>query len=180
MARTVVSGRSSSRRSSCALCATTTVDADIRMALTDIGMLNPIGASTPAASGTEIRLYPAAHQRFCFILRCDAFDSWITDTTERRSELGITRADAVVAMDTSVTMPLSTPRGYIHGGAIDPLAGAATVASAGDLHALESLPGHADSDLRDWTRLAGGEGERLLVQLRGRDDLRHGLTRTAR
>ena len=32
------------------------VDADIKMAPSDIGMTNPIGASTPAASGTEMRL----------------------------------------------------------------------------------------------------------------------------
>ena len=28
----------------------------------------PMGAKIPAASGTETRLYPPAHQRFCFIL----------------------------------------------------------------------------------------------------------------
>jgi hypothetical protein len=39
----------------------------------------------------------------------------------------------------------------------------------------------ADSDLRDWTRQSGGEGERLLVHHRGRDDRRpHGLIRAAR
>ena len=31
---------------------------------TDMGSTNPIGARTPAASGTDRRLYPAAHQRF--------------------------------------------------------------------------------------------------------------------
>lgn len=36
--------------------ATTTVEADIRIAPTDIGNTNPIAASTPAASGTEIKL----------------------------------------------------------------------------------------------------------------------------
>ena len=46
-----------------------TVDRRIRIAPTDIGSTNPIGASTPAASGTEMRLYPAAHHRFCCILR---------------------------------------------------------------------------------------------------------------
>jgi hypothetical protein len=51
------------------LSATTTVDADINSAPTDIGITKPIGASTPAANGTATRLYPAAHQRFCCILR---------------------------------------------------------------------------------------------------------------
>ena len=32
------------------------VDSDIKIAPTDIGNTNPAGASTPAASGTEIRL----------------------------------------------------------------------------------------------------------------------------
>src|SRR5262249_44176877 len=50
------SGRRSSLRSSCALRATTTVDADINNAPTDIGITKPTGASTPAASGTEMRL----------------------------------------------------------------------------------------------------------------------------
>ena len=59
----------SRRRSSWALSATTMVDSDISIAPTDIGSTNPIGASTPAASGTAIMLYPAAHHRFCFILR---------------------------------------------------------------------------------------------------------------
>ncbi len=49
-------GRKSSRRSSWALSATTTVDADIKIAPTDIGRTNPIPARTPAARGTEMRL----------------------------------------------------------------------------------------------------------------------------
>src|SRR3979490_1540025 len=83
MACTLASGRKSSRRSSWAFSATTTVEIDIKIAPTDIGITKPMGASTPAASGTAIRLYPAAHQRFCFIFRYDAFDSCITDSTER-------------------------------------------------------------------------------------------------
>src|SRR5690606_24915354 len=49
-------GARSSRRRSCALSATTTVEADIRIAPTDMGSTNPIGARTPAASGTAARL----------------------------------------------------------------------------------------------------------------------------
>ncbi|GEM_PF-5427238 len=52
----LVAGVRSSRRRSWALSATTTVDADMRMAPTLIGSTNPTGASTPAASGTETRL----------------------------------------------------------------------------------------------------------------------------
>src|SRR5699024_7842301 len=67
--RVLASGVRSMRRSSWALSATTTVEIDIRTAPTDIGRTNPTGARTPAASGTESRLYPAARHRFCFILR---------------------------------------------------------------------------------------------------------------
>ena len=49
-------GVRSSRRRSWALSATTTVEADMRIAPTLIGRTNPIGASTPAASGTATRL----------------------------------------------------------------------------------------------------------------------------
>ena len=49
-------GRRSSRRSSCAFNATTTVEADIRIAPTLMGRTNPIGARIPAANGTEMRL----------------------------------------------------------------------------------------------------------------------------
>ena len=45
------------------------IDSDISTAATLIGSMNPIGASTPAASGTDSRLYPAAHHRFCRHLR---------------------------------------------------------------------------------------------------------------
>lgn len=62
-------GRRSSLRRSCALAATMTVDNDMRIAPIDMGNTNPMGARTPAASGTDARLYPAAHHRFCFILR---------------------------------------------------------------------------------------------------------------
>ena len=75
----MASGARSSRRSSCALAATMIVDSDIKIAPIDIGSTNPTGASTPAASGTEIRLYPAAHHRFCFIFRYEARESSITD-----------------------------------------------------------------------------------------------------
>jgi hypothetical protein len=52
-------------------------------------------------------LYPAAHQGFCRTLRYDPFDSWITDSTERGSELArITPADA---MATSVPAPIAMP-----------------------------------------------------------------------
>ena len=61
--------RKSKRLNNWAFAATTTVDTDIRIAPTSIGSTNPTGASTPAARGTEIALYPAAHHRFCFILR---------------------------------------------------------------------------------------------------------------
>ncbi len=69
MLRALVCGRRSRRRSSWEFKATTTVDSDIRTAPALMGMTKPIGAATPAAKGTEMRLYPAAHQRFCFILR---------------------------------------------------------------------------------------------------------------
>src|SRR5690606_10719666 len=65
----LVCGVRSRRRSSWAFRATTTVEADIRIAPMLMGSTKPIGASTPAASGTESRLYPAAHHKFCFILR---------------------------------------------------------------------------------------------------------------
>src|SRR5690606_16011987 len=65
VAAAIISARKSRRRSVCALSATTIVERDMRIAPTDIGSTNPIGARTPAASGTDIRLYPAAHQRFC-------------------------------------------------------------------------------------------------------------------
>src|ERR1700758_4842132 len=107
MARTLASGRKSSRRSNWAFRATTTVEIDIKIAPTDIGITKPIGASTPAANGTEIRLYPAAHHRFCFIFRYDALDSWITDSPERGSELArTTPADAIA---TSVPAPIAIP-----------------------------------------------------------------------
>ena len=83
------------------------VDSDIRIAPTDIGSTNPIGASTPAASGTEIRLYPAAHHRFCVIFRYAARDSSITDSTLRGSEPArMTPADAIA---TSVPAPIAIP-----------------------------------------------------------------------
>src|SRR5699024_12047265 len=63
------SGSRSMRRSNPAFRATITVDADMRSAPTLIGMTNPMGASTPAASGTAMRLYALAHHRFCFIFR---------------------------------------------------------------------------------------------------------------
>src|SRR5699024_955197 len=52
----LAAGVRSRRRSSWALSATTTVETDIRIAPILIGNTNPIGASTPAARGTEIRL----------------------------------------------------------------------------------------------------------------------------
>ena len=54
--RADTSGRRSRRRSSWAFAATMMVDRLIRMAPTDIGSTKPIGASTPAASGTDSRL----------------------------------------------------------------------------------------------------------------------------
>src|SRR5699024_1863043 len=93
--RVLASGVRSMRRRSWAMSATTTVDSDIRIAPTDIGSTNPTGARTPAASGTEMRLYPAAHHRFCFIFLYAAFDSWMTESTERGSELArMTPAEA--------------------------------------------------------------------------------------
>lgn len=68
-ARVLASGLRSMRRKRWAFSATTIVDSDIRIAPTYIGSTNPTRASTPAASGTEIKLYPDAHHRFCFILR---------------------------------------------------------------------------------------------------------------
>src|SRR5699024_11281615 len=90
-----------------ALSATTTVEIDIRIAPTDIGRTNPTGASTPAASGTESRLYPAAHHRFCFILRYAARESWMTDRTLRGAELA--RMTPAEAMATSVPAPRGIP-----------------------------------------------------------------------
>src|SRR5690606_16442633 len=49
-------GSRSRRRRSCALSATTTVETDMRIAPAAIGMTNPTGASTPAASGTAAML----------------------------------------------------------------------------------------------------------------------------
>ena len=46
-----------------------TVLSDINNAPTAGGMMNPIGARIPAASGMATILYPAAHQMFSFILR---------------------------------------------------------------------------------------------------------------
>ena len=87
--------------------ATMIVDSDIRIAPIDMGSTNPTGARTPAASGTEIRLYPAAHQRFCFIFRYEARESSITDNTDRGSSLArITPADAIA---TSVPAPIAMP-----------------------------------------------------------------------
>lgn len=57
-------GRRSTRRSSCALSATTTVDRLISTAPAAIGNTIPAQASAPAASGMATTLYPAAHQRF--------------------------------------------------------------------------------------------------------------------
>ncbi len=57
------------RRSSCALRATTTVEADIRMAPTAGASRMPTPYSTPAASGMPTTLYPAPQTRFCSILR---------------------------------------------------------------------------------------------------------------
>ena len=62
-------GYTLARRSSCALMATMTVLADIRTAANAGGSRIPCDASTPAASGIATMLYPAAHQRFCIILR---------------------------------------------------------------------------------------------------------------
>ena len=52
------------RRKSCALIATMTVLADIRIAPTAGESTMPRLASNPAASGMATMLYPAAHQRF--------------------------------------------------------------------------------------------------------------------
>src|SRR5690606_36510573 len=99
------SGPRSSLRRSWALTATTIVERDMRIAPTDIGSTKPIGASTPAASGTETRLYPAAHHRFCVILRKAARESSNADRTARGSSLArITPADA---MATSVPAPMA-------------------------------------------------------------------------
>src|SRR5215207_9248262 len=57
------------RRSSWALIATITVLSDMRTAPTAGDSRIPWLASTPAASGMAITLYPAAHQRFWIILR---------------------------------------------------------------------------------------------------------------
>jgi ubiquinone/menaquinone biosynthesis C-methylase UbiE len=65
----VVGHHNAARRSSCALMATTTVLADMRTAPTAGCSTMPWPASTPAASGIAKMLYPAAHQRFCTILR---------------------------------------------------------------------------------------------------------------
>ena len=54
--RALASGLRSRRRSSWALAATTRVETDISRAPTAIGSTKPMGASTPAASGTVIRL----------------------------------------------------------------------------------------------------------------------------
>src|SRR5690606_6009623 len=52
----LASGARCKRRRSCAFAATTTVDRDMSTAPTAIGMTKPMGASTPAASGTASRL----------------------------------------------------------------------------------------------------------------------------
>ena len=57
------------RRSSWALTATTTVLSDISTAPTAGESTIPLEASTPAASGMAMTLYPEAHQRFWTIFR---------------------------------------------------------------------------------------------------------------
>src|SRR5690606_26294229 len=59
----------SSRRSGCALMATMMVLSDMSTAPAAGESTMPRDASTPAASGIATMLYPAAHQRFCTILR---------------------------------------------------------------------------------------------------------------
>jgi hypothetical protein len=56
-------------RSSCALRATTMVEADMRIAPTAGLRLKPAQARTPAASGIATTLYPAAQARFWIIFR---------------------------------------------------------------------------------------------------------------
>jgi hypothetical protein len=51
------------------LAATTTVDADIRIAPTAGDSVMPREARTPAARGIATRLYPAPHARFWTIFR---------------------------------------------------------------------------------------------------------------
>src|SRR5699024_8550311 len=82
---TDTSGASSRLRSSWAFKATTIVDSDMRIAPTLIGRTKPTGARTPAARGTDSRLYPAAHHRFCFIFRYVARESSTIDRTDRGS-----------------------------------------------------------------------------------------------
>src|SRR3954451_4327895 len=62
-------GERSRRRRSWALSATTIVEIDIKMAPTAGDTTTPAKASTPAASGTVMTLYPVAQIRFCHILR---------------------------------------------------------------------------------------------------------------
>ncbi len=59
----------STRRKSCALTATTTVDRLMSTAPTSGPSVTPAHANAPAASGMATTLYPAAHARFCTILR---------------------------------------------------------------------------------------------------------------
>ena len=54
--------------------ATTMVDRDLSSAPIGMGITNPIGAGIPAARGTEMRLYPAAQHRFCFIFEWTHLD----------------------------------------------------------------------------------------------------------
>src|SRR5699024_7723887 len=104
---TETSGARSRRRSSWAFKATTIVDSDMRIAPTLIGRTKPIGARTPAARGTDSRLYPAAHHRFCFIFRYVARESSTIDRTDRgSSEARMTPAEP---MATSVPAPMAMP-----------------------------------------------------------------------
>jgi hypothetical protein len=68
------------------LSATTIVEADISAAPMAGLYVNPAQASTPAASGMAITLYPAAQARFWIILRYDARDSRMTPVTPRGSD----------------------------------------------------------------------------------------------
>ena len=57
------------RRNSCAFSATMIVLADMSTAPAAGDMTSPQWDKTPAARGMAMTLYPAAHQRFCTIVR---------------------------------------------------------------------------------------------------------------
>ncbi len=86
---------------------TMTVEADISTAPQAGLSTMPAEESTPAASGIATMLYPAAHQRFCTILRYVARARSTIAATSRGSER--TSTMSADSMATSVPAPTAMP-----------------------------------------------------------------------